>query len=221
MLTQAFIDALRDPQKIHHRAWLILYLLSVSMPFAYILLLSIMHPGKQYYFLFDLFLTLFGFFCLLVTFRAILKIFWLAISSHDLTGEKIRRLVLTYFYMLFAFAGIYLVLYFDSDFNSVQQELSKLPDTLATTANPAGLAFTGVVQRFWPVAGSPIAWNNLPVIYLDMLYFSASTMTTLGFGDIVAKLPFVKIVVIIEALCGNLLLVLGMASIVPRKDSDS
>ena len=46
-------------------------------------------------------------------------------------------------------------------------------------------------------------------------------MTTLGFGDIVAKLPFVKIVVIIEALCGNLLLVLGMASIVPRKDSDS
>ena len=162
-----------------------------------------------------------GFFCLFITFRAILKMFWTAINSHELTGEKIKRLMLTYFYMLFAFAGIYLVLYFDSEFNMVHQELSNISGSVPPLKSNAGTAFSGISLHFWPVVGLPIDWAALPFIYLDMLYFSATTMTTLGFGDIVAKLPFVKLLVIIEAFCGNLLLILGMASVVPHQNKDT
>ena len=64
-------------------------------------------------------------------------------------------------------------------------------------------------------------WRNLHFIYLDMLYFSTVTLTTLGFGDIIPRVPLAKIAVMLEALLGSLLLVLGVASVVPRKDSDS
>ena len=220
MSKQSFIDALLDTTKVHTRSWFFLYFLSIITPFAYVLLLSILEPGQQYSLLLELFLSALGLFCLFITFRAILKMFWTAINSHELTSEKIKRLMLTYFYMLFAFAGIYLVLYFDSEFNIVHQELSNISGTAPPLKPNAGTAFSGISLHFWPVVGLPIDWTALPFIYLDMLYFSATTMTTLGFGDIVAKFPFVKLLVIIEAFCGNLLLILGMASVVPHQNKD-
>ena len=62
-----------------------------------------------------------------------------------------------------------------------------------------------------------IDWESVPQIYLDMVYFSTATLFTLGFGDIVAESAAVKVVVIVEALLGNLLLVLGVVSIVPAQ----
>ena len=220
MTRQSFLDALHDTKRVHPRVWFVVYFLSIITPFVYILLLSFKQPGQTIPPLLDLFLTIMGIFCILVTFRAIVQMFWTAINSHTLTSEKISRLILTYLYMLFAFAGIYFVLYFDSDFSLAQRELTNLSGGPTAAQSPASLAFSGVDLRFWPTVGLPIEWTNLPLIYLDLLYFSASTLTTLGFGDIVAKFPFVKILVIIEALFGNLLLVLGVASIVPRRNTE-
>ena len=212
-----FIEALNDKTKVHAKAWLIVYTISIITPFAYILLLSLNRASREPSLPIDLLLTGVGLYCVLATFRAILQMFQTAIGTHELTGEKIARLILTYLYMLLAFAGIYLVLYFDSDLRLIRLETALTAAGSAQTPLPA-LAFAGVGERFWSGPEMEIQWRNLLLIYLDMVYFSATTITTLGFGDIVAKLPFVKILVALEALFGNLLLVLGVASIVPRKE---
>lgn len=218
MTWKAFIALLYDTTKFHHQSWLFLYVVSFFVPFLYIYLLSINMPGAQFSWLLDAVTTVIGGFSILMTFRAILLMFWTAINTHTLTNEKIIRLILTYLFMLFSFAGIYLVAYFHSEIYLVRQEVSSLSGLSSATMMGKNLAFAGVDYRFWSTAGQTVQWTNMPFIYLDMVYFSTSTLTTLGFGDIVAKLPFVKILVILEALFGNLLLVMGVASIVPRQD---
>ena len=226
-----FSSQLRSLKAGRH-SWLFLYLFSIVAPFTYILLFlfKFAGPGSSS-FLLSLLLAVIGLSCTLIPLLAIAQMFWTSISSHKLTGEKLLQLLFTYFYMLFVFAGVYLVLYFHSDFNLARQEFSSLSETAEPKKTTAYLSISGVSERFWTSENfrtvgesdetSQPVLRHLPHIYLDMLYFSVATLTTTGFGDIVAKSPNVKIVVIVEALLGNLLLVLGLASIVPRNDSES
>ena len=218
MTRKAFFAVLYDTTKFHHQYWILLYIVSFLAPFLYIYLLSINMPGPHFSWLLDTVTTIIGGFSIMMTFRAILLMFWTAINTHTLTNEKIIRLILTYLFILFSFAGIYLVAYFHSEMYLVQQEATSLLGLSPATMADKSLALVGVDYRFWSTAGLTIQWSNMPFIYLDMVYFSTSTLTTLGFGDIVAKLPFVKFLVILEALFGNLLLVMGVASVVPRQD---
>ena len=214
-----------------HRSWLYFYFISIIFPFAYILFFTFKQTEQRFSLLLDVSLAVISIYGLLLAVLAIAQMFWTVIGSHKLTGDKILRLLLTYFYMLFAFAGLFLVLYFKSDFTLVQQELANMSGTTVPAKTNIQLAFSGVGLRFWspaelaPADGSlerlHFEWANLPLIYLDMLYFSTATLTTLGFGDIVARAPVIKIVVMVEAVLGNLLLVLGVASVVPHKDSES
>lgn len=228
MLLRAILRGLYDYKKFGLRPWFLIYFLSVAMPFGMILLFNFAHLGQTYETLFDIALNLIGFYALFSTIAAIAQLFWATVKTTELTGDKLLQLILTYFYMLFAFAGIYLVLYFNSDFELALLEASRLAGTAPTPPATGVLAFSGIDLRMWSPVASPAGavaldfhWVQLPYVYLDMLYFSMSTLTTLGYGDIVAKAPFVKMIVIFEAVFGNLLLVLGVASVVPHGKAGS
>jgi hypothetical protein len=47
-------------------------------------------------------------------------------------------------------------------------------------------------------------------VYVDCLYFSVATMTTLGFGDITPRSIYVKIAALIQVLIGVLLVAVGI-----------
>jgi len=213
-----------------HRAWIYFYCISIVTPFAHICLFTFKQTEQRFSLLLEVSHAIVGILGLLLPVLAIAQMFWTAINSHKLTGDKILRLVFTYIYMLLSFAGLFMVLYFASDFALAQQEIAyKAGSPLPATINQ--LAFSGVSLRFWspaelnsvavPLEKLHFEWRNLHFIYLDMLYFSTVTLTTLGFGDIIPRVPLAKIAVMLEALLGSLLLVLGVASVVPRKDSDS
>lgn len=201
MLLRIFSLNMKKIENLGLRAWLGIYSVSITMPFAYIFLYKYKFFQEQQLW-FELVLFVVAVYSLIVPFLAILKLFWTAISIRKLTTEKLLQLLLTYFYMLFAFAGIFLVMHFHSEIQFGQKAIS-------------GIEFQLVSRDM------QVNWRQLPFVYLDMVYFSMATLTTLGFGDIVAKGSLVKIVVIIEALLGNLLLVLGVASIVPRQETKS
>ena len=227
MLLRSVFRDLYDYQKFGIRPWLVIYFLAIALPFVMIALFSFAHTGKKFSIFLDITLIVIGTYSLLSTIVAIIQLFWTTVKAPELTSEKLFRLLLTYFYMLFAFAGIYMVIYFNSDYDLVQLEASHL-SSVSSSTTPKHLAISGVDLRLWSMPGPELGldtpqfhWTHLPWIYIDMLYFSMTTLTTLGFGDIVAKDPFVKIIVMFEAIFGNLLLVLGVASIVPRRDSES
>ena len=50
----------------------------------------------------------------------------------------------------------------------------------------------------------------------DGLYLSMSTLTTVGFGDIIAVTPFARLIVTSEVLCGILLLLFGVDAMLDR-----
>lgn len=53
----------------------------------------------------------------------------------------------------------------------------------------------------------------------DGLYLSISTLTTVGFGDIIAVTPLARLIVSFEVLCGILLLLFGVEAMLDRKNS--
>jgi voltage-gated potassium channel len=52
--------------------------------------------------------------------------------------------------------------------------------------------------------------------FLDGLYLSVSTLTTVGFGDIIAGAPIARLLVSAEVLCGVLLLLFGVEAMLDR-----
>lgn len=52
----------------------------------------------------------------------------------------------------------------------------------------------------------------------DGLYLSISTLTTVGFGDIIAITPLARLIVSAEVLCGILLLLFGVEAMLDRKN---
>lgn len=228
MLSQSILRDLYDYKKFGLKPWLLIYFLSIVMPFAMIALFSFAHSGQKFSLFLDIALVVIGIYGLGSTIIAIIQLFWTTVNAPELTSGKLLRMLLTYFYMLFAFAGIFLVLYFTSDYDLAYLEFLQMHGSPSPAPLSDRPAFSGVDLRLWSASGSMSAprnltfqWQNLLFVYIDMLYFSMTTLTTLGFGDIVAKSPFVKIIVMMEAIFGNLLLVLGVASIVPRRDSES
>jgi voltage-gated potassium channel len=55
-----------------------------------------------------------------------------------------------------------------------------------------------------------------PLTFLDGLYFSMSTLTMVGFGDILATSPFARLVITGEVLCGVILILFGVEAILDR-----
>jgi hypothetical protein len=71
-----------------------------------------------------------------------------------------------------------------------------------------GMAFAGAYRLSWQLIPSSLANvasdAPLPQQYSAMLYFSFVTLTSVGYGDIVPVLPFVRALTNLEAIIGQL-----------------
>jgi len=80
--------------------------------------------------------------------------------------------------------------------------------------------FYGCVYTIYDQAGvrSHFLTNSEARIltFLDGLYLSMATLTTIGFGDIVATTPLARLIVTSEVLCGVILLLFGVEAILDR-----
>jgi hypothetical protein len=59
----------------------------------------------------------------------------------------------------------------------------------------------GFAAIYWTVPND-FAWDHAPHDFLDAFYYSASTLTTLGYGDITASEPLTKVLSFCEVLAG-------------------
>lgn len=85
---------------------------------------------------------------------------------------------------------------------------ARLPQGNAIRAIAQQRSFTDVV-RFVPGAAAGI--------FGDALYFSAITITTVGYGDIVPKKPTMRFIAALEALCNPLLLIFGFGIVLSER----
>ncbi|MEM9282926.1 MAG: potassium channel family protein [Verrucomicrobiota bacterium] len=76
--------------------------------------------------------------------------------------------------------------------------------------------FSSVLQQFQPGAYLDQITSEPPVI-ADQLYFSFMTLTTVGYGDIVPRTPFAKVLVTLTSLSGVLYLAVFISVLVSRK----
>jgi hypothetical protein len=67
---------------------------------------------------------------------------------------------------------------------------------------------------------NPISFKSEVISFswpgISLLYYSAVTFTTLGFGDIVPKIPILQIIVMLEVILGYIMLG-GLISILANK----
>jgi voltage-gated potassium channel len=59
-----------------------------------------------------------------------------------------------------------------------------------------------------------IAGEARPIAVMESFYFSLITMSTVGYGDIVPVAPAVRILVVVQVICGVLLLLFGFSEII-------
>lgn len=70
----------------------------------------------------------------------------------------------------------------------------------------------GVIVDLWP--GAIAVPEGTPADFMSWLYFSFTTLTTLGYGDIAPRLAPVRMLAILEALIGQIYLVVVVARLV-------
>lgn len=78
-----------------------------------------------------------------------------------------------------------------------------------------GCAYT-IYDQFSPTSHFLMNGVARTLAFPDGLYLSISTLTTVGFGDIVAVAPFARLMVAFEILCGILLLLFGLEAMFER-----
>jgi len=171
----------------------------------------------------------------------IISIVYLAFFTFKTKANSLKRvafLIFTYVFILFAFAGLYSINYYASDLtdafdkDEIYWQLSKIErdpyldvhyNEIYKTDN---LPFKGIQNRYWTIAPLlPYEYHlsfvdrtkyetmNKAKIYKEFLYFSGITLTTLGYGDIVPIQDNSRMLAIMEAMIGQLLLVLGFVNI--------
>jgi hypothetical protein len=77
-----------------------------------------------------------------------------------------------------------------------------------------GLFFAAVYEALDRLVGEPLLADDVEATAATLQYFSFITMTTVGFGDIVAETPAGRAVAVIEALAGQVFLVTLVARLV-------
>ncbi|VBB09391.1 voltage-gated potassium channel [Lucifera butyrica] len=173
--------------------------------------------------------------------------------------RKIILILVTYVYMIVAFANTYYLITYVTDFLdslykyriyyeiSQNQELKNLmiekemrvrdfssfsgfhdrfwsgvdtkdavqlwmPDSYRQVPDPVPVAFIFKALNYRPPQVIHYLGGNKLSVYTDCVYFSTTTITTLGYGDIAPQSGLSKLLVSLEAVLGQVLLALGIAS---------
>lgn len=143
---------------------------------------------------------------------------WAAFKG-NFSGDKRAFLVVSSFFMIWlGFGNFY---YFSCDISDLLAKLGGSP-------TGAGLVLEGIGE-FWEFCGleqgsdSGFTAINRLDNYIDCLYFSAVSILTIGYGDIVPISKMSKILVMIEAFLGQLINVVAVGlwlSTISENDSD-
>lgn len=147
--------------------------------------------------------------CLLISFISISV--WSSIKSNLQGSSKLMLIVSSYIMLWFTFGNLY---YFFSDVENY------LALQTAVKTNPAYAALTDI-HTTHIIKNMPFLWNYDPVTdtitainrspaYLNSLYFSGTTMLTIGYGDFIPLTPFTKMLTILQAFLGQFINVVAI-----------
>lgn len=153
---------------------------------------------------------------------------WVIFTAELSKQKKITVIIAAYLLIWFAFGNFYFATFNVADFykniNLAHSALLPLGDAISPKSmalEPFSLKGTlSNIETFWqlipevPDYYGNVYWNIVPanrlVGYIDCLYFSATTILTIGFGDITPTTAFVKIFVIFEGFLGQIINVLAI-----------
>lgn len=87
--------------------------------------------------------------------------------------------------------------------------------------NPTGTFVAGLSTfvavfswAYWVLSSTSNAFNPGPLRRIDAVYFTLTTLTTTGFGDISPRSPSARLLVSVQMLLGILILIIGLARVV-------
>ena len=112
-------------------------------------------------------------------------------------------LVALYIEYILMFAGLYAISSVISDGGAIANH-AFIPNDLMTK------------EKFIPAK----YFGQLILVYIDAIYFSVSTATTVGFGDMHATNPIVKLIVILQVLSCLSVVVFGVGHYFKRDSKD-
>ncbi len=139
---------------------------------------------------------------IIVLFSFLSLTIWVTFKSHISGGDRIFMIMSAYVLIWMVFGNFY---YFDGVvFNFMAK-------TSATMGNDAGILLSGL-KDFWafdPSTGGYTTVNRLEN-YVDSLYFSGVTISTVGYGDILPTTMLSKMFAVLESFCGQMITVVAV-----------
>lgn len=153
---------------------------------------------------------------------------WVVFTAELSKQKKIMVIIVAYVLIWFAFGNFYFATFNVADFYKNLNIVQNASFPVSVEISPTLKAFNAIastdilnnVATFWRLTpDSPdqygnILWTLAPVNrlvgYIDCLYFSATTILTIGFGDITPATAFLKTFVIIEGFLGQIINVLAI-----------
>jgi len=130
-----------------------------------------------------------------------------AIFKDDLTDEGI--LILLFLYALFYFMAIAILI------KKISSNKVVTTDTIK-----GGISVYFLLGFFWAIlyrivlTFNPDAFSNIHNEIFDIYYYSFTTLTTLGYGDIAPIAEYAKILAILEAVVGPVYLAIFVAQLI-------
>jgi voltage-gated potassium channel len=152
----------------------------------------------------------------------------LAVASLAMTGADLSTKTMTFAYaglvVVFLFCAISLWIALREVLFSAEVDANRIAGAMCVYLL-IGLTWTFVY--FFIALGIPDAFNGLSadpdMRFVNLLYFSFVTLTTLGFGDITPATPFARALAYLEAVTGTMYMAVLVASLIgsfrdrPRK----
>lgn len=136
---------------------------------------------------------------------------WIIFKLKIYRQRKIILILTTYLLVWLVFANIYFFLgNLDSFFNYHTAFL--INKELATSTSPLPSTIIYGLQNFWsfsPTTNELFTCNRV-LNYIDCLYFSGSTILTIGYGDFYPLHPILKLFTIFEGFLGMVINVLAI-----------
>jgi hypothetical protein len=148
-------------------------------------------------------------------FLVVISIGMLAFTFNVIAGFEIKeledegKLILLFLYALFFFMAIVIII------KKISSRKVVTTDTIK-----GGISVYFLLGLFWAilyrivVTFNPDALSNIHEVDFDIYYYSFTTLTTLGYGDIAPVSTYAKILAIMEAVIGPVFLAIFVAQLI-------